>query len=736
MALIPGVAPRLRVRASAAAVLAVTLLSCSAPRETDRLVVRLIDIVGTARLSIEPFAPELSDARMVPGASGPRLRVRLRRAEAWVPQSRDSIFGERAEAIAIWSLRAALPTVEPASIRLESASRPLREWRPEEKARPFGWFHSSGGFYPRGLHLALPAGVAPGDLDLSVELLPTAGLALELAAPGAALPATSELVRWASLAGDSRRAMFVPGGGEIRFELEVPAGARLRFAAGRRSHPWGDAELPSHLVLEVREGETWAALASQAFPGPAGEATAWRAVEVPLPAGERGGRVELRFRVPEAASRGVLSHFAADPVVIAPGRRDRRPNLLVLVVDGLRADHVGARDGAPTLTPELDRLARRGLVFSNASTAATWTRPSVASMFTGRLPSAHGVEGEDEASRLPRGVATLAEALRGEGWATAALSANPHLDPAFGVSRGFARVTSAMVDGATLESALRAELEARDHEPFFLFGFFMDTHWPWTDRADDPEAEAIAARVVDAQRLGRAESHDGRGDAGPTEAEVGKLRALYRENVRYVDARLGALLRRLHELGLERDTVVVVTADHGEAFGERGAFFHGWNVHRELEHVPLVVAGPGVPRGRRDEPVSLVQLPALLLELAGVSASPLADPELARRILDGEAAPPSVIETKFRGSDQAALIEGSWKLVLGRRRGAVRLYDLASDPLEREDRSAAEPHRVARMRAELESRLAEAEASRASSEEVPEGDLDEVGEQLRALGYL
>jgi len=95
-----------------------------------------------------------------------------------------------------------------------------------------------------------------------------------------------------------------------------------------------------------------------------------------------------------------------------------------------------------------------------------------------------------------------------------------------------------------------------------------------------------------------------------------------------------------------------------------------------------------------------------------------------------------VVETKFRGSDQAALIEGRWKLVLGRRHGAFRLYDLASDPREQQDRSAAEPHRAARMRAELERRLTEAEAERTTSDEPAEGDAGELGEQLRALGYL
>jgi arylsulfatase len=717
------------------ALLGAALLGCSQPREVDRLVVRLIDVVDGARLELVAHDPELGDLALVRGEGGARVRVRLRRPEAWTPQPEATIFGERAEGLAIWSFRAALPTAETTSVRLESEVRGLVAWDPRRKPRPYGWFHSPGGFYPRGFHLALPAGVAPDDLGLVAEFAPTPGLELELASPGQA-PPTSALVRWASLAGDSRRSLVVPGGGEVRFELEVPARSRLRFAAGRRAHPWSDGGDSSRIEVELREAAGWRSLRSLTFSGTGAAPASWQDVELPIDGSAGAARVELRFRVPEVSSRGLASHLVAEPVVVAPARRDRRPNLLLIVVDGLRADHVGARDGAASPTPHLDRLARRGLRFANASAAATWTRPSIASMFTGRLPSAHGVEGEDAASRLPRSVPTLAGILREAGWSTVALSANPHLDPAFGVSRGFSRVASGLVDGATLESSLGAALDGRQHEPFFLFGFFMDTHWPWTDRPEDPEAEAIEARVVDAQRLGRAGSHGDGEQAEPTEAEVRKLRALYRENVRYADARIGALLERLRELGLERDTIVVVTADHGEAFGEHGAFFHGWNVHRELEHVPLVVAGPGVPRGVSEEPLSLVHLPALLLDLLGIADAPRAQRSLARRILDGGAAPPPVIETKFRGSDQAALIEGRWKLVLGRRRGAVRLYDLASDPREQADRSAAEPHRVARMRAELERRLAESEADRATSDEPPEEDAEGLGEQLRALGYL
>jgi len=492
----------------------------------------------------------------------------------------------------------------------------------------------------------------------------------------------------------------------------------------------------SEVRVEWRAGGAWQELERIRFVAEASRRTEaeWTDRDVDLRS-LAGKHVELRFRVAEADGVGRLAHAVADPVIVAPGRSAPPPSILLLVVDGLRADRLGGRNGR--LTPALDALARRGLRFANATTAAPWTRASFASMFTGKLPSAHGVETEEVTSRLPAAVPTLAAELQRRGYATAAFSAYPHLDPAFGLARGFSRVESRLVDGALLERRIGEWIERREHDPFFLVGFFMDTHAPWKDRPEEAAAEAIAAPVRNPQWLGRALGRGRRGEAEPTADEVRKLRALYDENVRFVDARIGALLGRLRASGLDRHTVVAVVADHGEAFGEHGDFFHGWNLYREFEHVPLVVAGPGVRRGVRAAPVSLAALPALLLELAGIGDGPLADRELARRLLAGSGSvPPPVVETRFRGTDLAAIVHWPWKLVLGRGDERLELYDLERDPDERHDLAAAEPERAARLRAELLARLERARSERVEGAEAPDADLTETLEALRSRGDL
>ena len=710
--------------------------ACSPPPPHDRLVVRALDRVGEMRLEWEPAAVGMAGLALEAGPQGARIRAALDAPGLWSGwNAAGSWIARRAGKLAVWHFSAALPTSDPASVELTARARRLGPWRQHGKAPRYGWFYSTGGFLARGLFLALPPGERPEALGLDAVFAPSRRLVLDLAGVAAA-GTPAELAGWVLHGGTHREAMMVPNRGAVAFPVRLTEGGRLRFSTARQIYPWEARAESSELAVEWRANGVWRLLERIAFPpstAPLEEAE-WIDREIDLPRSARGG-VELRFRVASADGVGRLAHFVADPVVIAPRRGERPPNVLLLLVDGLRADSVG--EGRPSRTPALDRLAQRGLLFANASSAAPWSRASIASMFTGRLPSAHGVETEAVISRLPAAVPTLAAELRRRGYATAAFSANPHLDPAAGLGRGFSRVESRLVDGAVLERRIGEWIERREHDPFFLVGFFMDTHAPWTDRPETAEAETIAAPVRDAQWLGRARGRARRGEAEPTADEVRKLRALYDENVRFVDARIGALLERLRASGLDRHTVVAVVADHGEAFGEHGDFFHGWNLYREFVHVPLVVAGPGVERGVREMPVSLAALPALLLELVGIGDGPLADRELARRLLSGSGAvPPPVIETRFRRADLAAIVRWPWKLVLGRGDERLELYHLERDPGERHDLAAAEPERAARLRAELLARLDRARSERVEGAAAPDADLTETLEALRSRGDL
>jgi arylsulfatase A-like enzyme len=416
---------------------------------------------------------------------------------------------------------------------------------------------------------------------------------------------------------------------------------------------------------------------------------------------------------------------------------DGRHNLIVVVVDGLRGDRVDASESSRL--PAIARLAREGLLFSGARSAAPWTRASIATLFTGVLPSQHGVETEAPGDVLPETLPTLAQQLRSAGYETAAFSANLHLDPAFGLARGFGESRAFYEDGRDVLAQAQQWI-SQASEPYFAFVFLMDTHHPWRHRPEHDLSSEIDAPLRSAAELGAAASRPARGVAEPTGEEVRKLVALYDENARYVDARLGEFRTWLAQRGAFERTLFVVTADHGEAFGEHGDFFHGHDVFEELVRVPLVLRGPGIPSGSlRSDAVSLADLGTSLLRWLGVPGAERVPGRDLRAPCGGrpdECA--SFFETRFRGADLAGVVAPPWKLVLERKTGRSALFGLGRTPLERNDVSAVESERSAALGALLSRQLGDARRARAEGS-TPKADsaIDPAtAEALRALGYV
>jgi arylsulfatase A-like enzyme len=436
-------------------------------------------------------------------------------------------------------------------------------------------------------------------------------------------------------------------------------------------------------------------------------------------------------------------------------------NVLLIVVDTLRADHLGTYGYPRPTSPRMDELAARGARFANARAASSWTLPSVASLFTGVYPAVHGAEsvGTVVSERLR----TMPEAFRDAGYATAAVSANPaFVTPTQGFARGFQRFdvlhgpptereSPAAVSDSSLESwfvgatakdvttAALGWLAARPPaQPFFLYLHYFDPH-----AAYSPPPEM-------ARRFGVA---DGDPLAGPAQWPVllartppapdvlGTLVALYDAEVASTDAAIGRLLDGLPR-GVTDSTIVVVTADHGEEFEEHGGMQHGRTLFDELLRVPLVIAGPGVPQKLQvDAPVSLVGLWPTIAALAGAGAptDAVAHASFAP-LLRGAGAPPPVfadLDERYPGDPQRhrrALIEGSRKLLMDTQRGAA-LYDLGQDPGEHTVLTDSRELQ-SRMRAQILDRDAVAVASRATA---PPGRIpfDPTWQaRLKALGYL
>ena len=435
--------------------------------------------------------------------------------------------------------------------------------------------------------------------------------------------------------------------------------------------------------------------------------------------------------------------------------RQPTPNLLLVVIDTLRADRLGAYGSPRGVTPFFDELAARGVLFENAYATSSWTSPSIASLFTSRHPIQHGVVAFE--SVLGAGEQTLAESLRPLGFLSAGFSANFRISEKLGYGQGFdvwrtyleapgergPKVSARHVREQAL-GWLRTAWRPGSKRPVFLYLHFMEPHSPY----DPPEA--VRQRVV--PQASRAEI-----DAANallvglrfdqlTDAQVALLAELYLAEVATVDAELRSLFEALTATGFLEHAVVVVAADHGEEFREHGMLLHGITLFEPGVRVPLLLLAPGLQAGRRiAQPVSLLDLAPTLLDLLG--APPQASFEgrsLAQAMRSSPAAAPSEdvlleLSRKLDARDDVevrahsrGLVRGSRKLLIDPQ-GRPQVFDLARDPAERS--TAGTPEEVRELTEALERERADL-ASRAARP-APTAPLDaETKKRLRELGYL
>lgn len=470
-------------------------------------------------------------------------------------------------------------------------------------------------------------------------------------------------------------------------------------------------------------------------------------------------------------------------------------NVVIVILDCVRADHVGCYGYPQDTTPNLDALAAEGTQFLVDVSAGVWTLPSVASMLTGLYPSQHGVNRADR--RLGRELVTLPQRLAEAGYRTAAFSANPHVGHAFGLDRGFddvhelwgvpgaagtlggvldrgyrwlmPRVRGVLKRSQTLTAAAlrlrrrRAEAGAgdgsgrrladaaatwmrrarADGQPWFALLHFMESHVPyappaWHERRFLDEADRRRVRELD---------HDAMAflaGANPLDDDdLALIASLYDATVAYGDELLARVLDAAGD-----DALVIVTADHGQHLGDHGLIGHFFSVYETLAHVPLVVRHPGLPVGRVERPVQSIDLFPTVLEAAGVDPGPLPGVSLSaatdpRLVLVTEYLAPDLTRfARFRGFDPAPFDRELRALQHDRHKyiwssdGREELYDLAGDPGERNDLAAAEPGRLDAFRA-LHRAWLDDVGGAAGGAAHPDAELGpEVASSLRALGYF
>ncbi len=305
-----------------------------------------------------------------------------------------------------------------------------------------------------------------------------------------------------------------------------------------------------------------------------------------------------------------------------------RPSIILLLVDTLRRDYLGFHGFEGPISPNLDWLAMESVVFENAFTQAPWTKPSIASLFTSLHPDAHGLDNHEglfgprenralTTGVLPSEAVTLAEALKGAGYRTAAFVANPWVHGRYGFDQGFDSYEVVTTLPEILERA-RAFFRQDERRPFFLYLHFMDVHGPYDASEEDFESMGTSPSLAvreepPAGDLSKLPSYlagipwfQEEEFRNRTFGEViafrlsrsHPVRARYAANVLDYDRRIGPFLNEVRNSELDRNTILVLTSDHGEELLEHGGWDHGFNLYEQQIRVPLLIPEARRPRRR------------------------------------------------------------------------------------------------------------------------------------------
>jgi arylsulfatase A-like enzyme len=426
--------------------------------------------------------------------------------------------------------------------------------------------------------------------------------------------------------------------------------------------------------------------------------------------------------------------------------RQAPPNILFLVIDSLRADHLGFAGYNRPTSPCLDSLAAEGVAFTRCYAQAPYTLASVPSLLTGLYPSsAHvetslllpGARDSVSAAQLGAGVATIASLLRSQGYVSAMINANTSMKHRLlGVREQFDFVDESMdcivgeCAGLTVDQALKWVL-SQGHEPWICYIHFMDVHHPY---AAPPDYAAFFSDRYDSLPIPRFDGTwmDFWLESSPK--ELGHVVGMYDAEIAYLDAQISRLLRELRSAGLATNLLVVVASDHGDELLEHGGYSHGHSLYEELTRCPLILSWPGhLSRGIvADDPVENIDIVPTILDLLGV--------EIPERMAGSSLLP--TLHGSGRGrpvfSEEMgiAVRRGGWKL-WQRPDGVWHLFDLASDPGETADLAHTEYDTLASLHVELENWWRSLESSTMPPDLAEPVTLDSSAvEKLRALGYV
>jgi arylsulfatase A-like enzyme len=510
--------------------------------------------------------------------------------------------------------------------------------------------------------------------------------------------------------------------------------------------------------------------------------TPYRWEERFLDLGELAGQSVTLTLALEAEQGGAIGVWG-NPVVrqksVASAAKSAPRGVILIWADTLRQDHLDVYGYPRETMTVVKRLASEGVKFQNNYSQATWTKVSSPSVLTSLYPSTHGVK--DFSDHIPSSATTLAEVYREAGYATVNFSSNLFTGQFTNLHQGFEELHE---DGSLPEvgssktsreyvDRLNRWLERHREVPFFAFVHLYDAHDPfeprrpydrlWADTAkkEQHEKELEKVRGLIRDPLAKAFGMPSREElvkAGiDPEGYVALDQDWYDGSIRGMDTEIGRVLERLRELGLDRDTLLVFAADHGEEFLEHGRTFHGQSVYGELTRVPLIFWWPsGVEGGRTVDAVTeTIDVMPTLLTLSGIPLPEGLQGESLAPLLQGDGSgfrPRPAISEKAvtseatgapwpRNTESYAIVDGGFKLIHHRTREEgtpeYELFDAVKDPLDRSDLASQHPDEVKRLTGILDSWYKMANAARLAPDSTTmEGLSQQQLERLRSLGYI
>ena len=420
------------------------------------------------------------------------------------------------------------------------------------------------------------------------------------------------------------------------------------------------------------------------------------------------------------------------------------PNIIIIVIDCLRADHVAGYGYSRQVSPTIDELYRSGMVFKRAYSNAPWTKPSVATIFTSLYPHMHNAVNSSDS--LADETLTLSEILKNNGYKTAFFNGgNPIIGEKSNFYQGFDYFFESEIRATILTGQFLNYLSEMSEKRFFAYVHFMDLHLPFNKNeynklfVSDYENYFLQPLYINRRILRLATSKN-----AVTEKDKAYLTALYDGQIRFIDDSIKKIISTLKQQNMLENTVLIVTADHGEELWDHGNIEHGHSLYNELLHVPLIFAGKKFKHKEIETPVSLIDLFPTVLDLTNIKTKKFTP--AGSSLLKLRSRPVFATGTLYLDEKYSVIKAGlTWIFNSGKNKNKMRLlgpsseekyelFDLNSDPFEKRNFYSEESAAFSKLKKELDKFIKLALPSQGRKISIEKEK--KIKEQLKSLGYL